>query len=229
MKKIISLIFIINSAFTFTNEIPTISVTGNGIVSGKPDTFTLIANVETSDKDSQSAIDQNTTIVNNAIKLLKKSGLKDNNLKTENYTLNYRADYNNTNNKNVNEMKYFVRNQITISSNDLNSASKVLTALNKGGVTNIGEINFFIANRKELENEAYKLAYNDAKSKANVIAEIDGFKISPKTIDLSYNTPRSIPFMSESSFKSDSNPVPITVPNNLEVNASLNITFYMNK
>ncbi|MGL5961133.1 MAG: SIMPL domain-containing protein, partial [Cetobacterium sp.] len=184
MKKIIGLIFIINSAFAFTNEIPTISVTGNGIVSGKPDTFTLVATVETSDKDSQSAIDKNTSIVNNAIKLLKKNGLKDNNLKTENYTLNYRTDYNNTNNKNMNEMKYFVKNQITISSNDLNSASKVLTALNKGGVTNIGEINFFIANRKELENEAYKLAYNDAKSKANVIAEIDGFKISPKTIDL---------------------------------------------
>ncbi|MGL5089184.1 MAG: SIMPL domain-containing protein [Fusobacteriaceae bacterium] len=226
MKKLITSIFIISSSLIFANETPTISVMGSGVVSGKPDTFSLIASVETSNLISQNAIDENTEIVNNAIKLLKKNGLKDINLKTENYTLNYRTDYNSNNNKIQNEMKYFVRNQITITSNDLKSASKVLTALNSGGVTNIGEINFFISNRKELENEAYKLAYEDAKSKANLIAKIDGFNITPKNIDLSYSMPRAIPFMVNSSFKSDS-ALPITVPSNLEVNANLNVTFYM--
>ncbi|MGL5000267.1 MAG: SIMPL domain-containing protein [Cetobacterium sp.] len=228
MKKIMTSIFMLSSALIFTNEIPTISVVGNGVVSGKPDTFTLVGTVETSHSISQNAIDENTEIVNNAIKLLKKSGLKDSNLKTENYTLNYRTDYN-SNNKTTNEMKYFVRNQITITSNDLKSAGKVLTALNTGGVSNIGEINFFIANRKELENEAYKLAYEDAKSKANLIAKMENFNISPKNIDLNYSMPRAIPFMTNSSFKSDSAPIPVTVPNNLEVSANLNVIFYMQK
>ncbi|MGL5645433.1 SIMPL domain-containing protein, partial [Cetobacterium sp.] len=175
MKKTIGTLFLLTSAFSLANETPTISVTGTGTVSGKPDTFSIIATVETTNKNSQTAISENTDIVNKAIALLKKSGLKENNIKTENYSLNYRNDYN----VKDGEMKYFVRNQILITSNDLDKAGTVLTALNNGGVNNIGEINFFIADRKELEDKAYKLAYENAKYKAALIAGIDDFKVSP--------------------------------------------------
>ncbi|MGL5544535.1 MAG: SIMPL domain-containing protein [Cetobacterium sp.] len=226
MKKIIASIFILGSSFTFGNESPTISVTGTGTISGKPDTFSLIATVETSNKESGVAIDENTKIIKDTINLLKKTGLKDNNLKTENYTLNYRVDYNNSNNSN-NEMKYFARNQITITSSDLGKASTILTALNKGGVNNIGEINFYIADRKELEDMAYKLAYSDAKYKAALIANLENLKVRPKNIDLSFTSPRPLPFMLDSAFKGDTAPIPVTIPSNIEVTASLNATFYM--
>ncbi|MGL5639425.1 MAG: SIMPL domain-containing protein [Cetobacterium sp.] len=228
MKKIVTSIFILASSIGFANDTPTISVTGTGTVSGKPDTFSLIATVETSDKESESAITQNTTIINNTVKLLKKAGLKDSNLKTENYTLNYRTDYNTNNNSNS-DMKYFVRNQITITSSDLKNAGDILTALNKGGVNNIGEVNFYIADRKELENKAYKLAYEDAKSKASLIANLENLNVTPKNIDLNFNSPRTLPFMLNGSFKGDSAPIPVTVPSNIEVTASLNVTFYMEK
>lgn len=223
MKKTITSLFILTSAFSLANDTPTISVTGTGTVSGNPDTFSIIATVETINKNSQTAIDENSDIVNKTMDLLTKTGLKENNIKTENYSLNYRNDYN----VKDGEMKYFVRNQILITSNDLEKASTVLTALNNGGVNNIEEVNFFIANRNELEDKAYKLAYENAKYKANLIASIDGFKISPKNIDLNYSMPRAIPFMLNSASKADSAPVPLTVPNSIDVTASMNVIFYM--
>lgn len=225
MKKTIGTLFLLTSAFSLANETPTISVTGTGTVSGKPDTFSIIATVETTNKNSQTAISENTDIVNKAIGLLKKSGLKENNIKTENYSLNYRNDYN----VKDGEMKYFVKNQILITSNDLDKAGTVLTALNNGGVNNIGEINFFIADRKELEDKAYKLAYENAKYKASLIAGIDDFKVSPKNIDLNYSMPRPISFMLNSAAKADDTPIPLTVPNDVDVTASMNVIFYMEK
>lgn len=225
MKKTIGTLFLLTSAFSLANETPTISVTGTGTVSGKPDTFSIIATVETTNKNSQTAISENTDIVNKAIGLLKKSGLKENNIKTENYSLNYRNDYN----VKDGEMKYFVRNQILITSNDLDKAGTVLTALNNGGVNNIGEINFFIADRKELEDKAYKLAYENAKYKAALIAGIDDFKVSPKNIDLNYSMPRPISFMLNPAAKADDTPIPLTVPNDVDVTASMNVIFYMEK
>ena len=225
MKKTIGTLFLLTSAFSLANETPTISVTGTGTVSGKPDTFSIIATVETTNKNSQTAISENTDIVNKAIGLLKKSGLKENNIKTENYSLNYRNDYN----VKDGEMKYFVKNQILITSNDLDKAGIVLTALNNGGVNNIGEINFFIADRKELEDKAYKLAYENAKYKASLIAGIDDFKVSPKNIDLNYSMPRPISFMLNSAAKADDTPIPLTVPNDVDVTASMNVIFYMEK
>lgn len=225
MKKTFGTLFLLTSALTLANETPTISVTGTGSISGKPDTFNIVATVETINTNSQTAINENTTIINNAINLLKKTGLKESNIKTENYSLNYRNDYN----VKDGEMKYFVRNQIMITSNDLDKAGTVLTALNNGGVNNIGEINFFIADRKELEDKAYKLAYENAKAKASLIAGIDNFKISPKNIDLNYSMPRPISFMLNTSAKADDTPIPLTVPNDVDVTASMNVVFYMEK
>lgn len=225
MKKLFGTLFILTSAIALSNETPTISVTGTGSVSGKPDTFNIVATVETINKNSQTAINENTTIINNAMELLKKAGLKESDIKTENYSLNYRNDYN----AKDSEMKYYVRNQLMITSKDLEKAGTVLTALNNGGVNNIGEINFFIADRKELEDKAYKLAYENAKAKASLIAEIDNFKISPKNIDLNYSMPRPISFMLNSAVKADDAPIPLTVPNDVDVTASMNVVFYMEK
>lgn len=225
MKKLFGTLFILTSAIALSNETPTISVTGTGSVSGKPDTFNIVATVETINKNSQIAINENTTIINNAMELLKKAGLKESDIKTENYSLNYRNDYN----AKDSEMKYYVRNQLMITSKDLEKAGTVLTALNNGGVNNIGEINFFIADRKELEDKAYKLAYENAKAKASLIAEIDNFKISPKNIDLNYSMPRPISFMLNSAVKADDAPIPLTVPNDVDVTASMNVVFYMEK
>lgn len=225
MKKTIGTLLLLTSAFTLADETPTISVTGTGTVSGKPDTFSIVATVETANKNSQTAISENVNIVNKAIDLLKQNGLKENNIKTENYSLNYRNDYN----VKDGEMKYFVRNQILITSNDLEKAGIVLTALNNGGVNNIGEISFFIADKKELEDKAYKLAYENAKYKASLIARMDNFKISPKNINLNYSIPRPIPFMLNSSLKADDTPIPLTVPNDIDITASMNVIFYMKK
>ena len=67
MKKTIGTLLLLTSAFTLADETPTISVTGTGTVSGKPDTFSIVATVETANKNSQTAISENVNIFNKAI------------------------------------------------------------------------------------------------------------------------------------------------------------------
>ncbi|WP_297597533.1 SIMPL domain-containing protein [uncultured Cetobacterium sp.] len=225
MKKTIGVISVLLSTICLGNDTPTIAVTGSGTVTGKPDMLSIIASVETTNPNSEKAISENTNIINNAIKLLKKEGLKDKNIKTENYSLNFRNDYNTK----ENEMKYFVKNQIIITSDDLENTGKILTALNNGGVNNIGEVNFYIADRKELEDKAYVLAYEDAKSKAQLIAGIDKFSITPKDINLNFSTPRPLGYVFASNAKMGDATIPVTIPNNIDVTASMNVIFYMEK
>ena len=93
MKKTIGTLLLLTSAFTLADETPTISVTGTGTVSGKPDTFSIVATVETANKNSQTAISENVNIVNKAIDLLKQNGLKENNIKNVKITGSQRISF----------------------------------------------------------------------------------------------------------------------------------------
>lgn len=223
MKKTIGALTILVSTLALGKDIPTITVNGTGTISAKPDTMSIIASIETKDTDSQKAVSKNNSIVKKAIELLKKDGLKESEIQTENYNLNYRKDYNSKSD----QMNYFVKNQIVITTKDLDKAGEFLSTLNKSGVNNINNVNFFISNKKELENKAYKLAYKDAKKKAELIASIDDFTISPKYIDLGYSAPRPYPVMNMTRFNDSA--VPVSIPNNIDVTTNINATFYMNK
>lgn len=223
MKKTIGTFAVLISSLALGKDIPTIAVNGVGSISAKPDTMSIIANVETKNTNSQKAVEENNTIVKKAIELLKKDGLTDSNIKIENYNLNYRKDYNSKSD----EMNYFVNNQIIITTKNLEKAGELLGVLNNSGVSNINNVNFFISNKKELENKAYKLAYTDAKNKAKLIAKMDDFKISPKYIDLGYSNPRPYPVFNMT--RANSSDVPVTIPESISVTANINATFYMKK
>ncbi|WP_297406360.1 SIMPL domain-containing protein, partial [uncultured Cetobacterium sp.] len=77
MKKTIGTFAVLISSLALGKDIPTIAVNGIGSISAKPDTMSIIANVETKNTNSQKAVEENNTIVKNAIELLKKDGLTD--------------------------------------------------------------------------------------------------------------------------------------------------------
>lgn len=224
MKKIIIISSFLMSTFALANDTPTITVSANGTISIKPDTVSIIATVETINEKSDVAVNENISIIDKTTKLIKNLGINEKDIKTENYTLNYRENYNSKSN----EMKYYAKNQIFITTNDLEKTSQILSALNEGGVNNIGTVNFYASNKEKFENEAYKLAYENAKEKAQLIASIDNFKISPKSIDLN-PTPSLLPFMYGANTRAESLAIPITIPNNIDITTSINVTFYMEK
>lgn len=221
MKRIVTL-FLVLSTFVFAeNTTPVISATGRGVVSVKPDTLRILAVVETSDTNSKVAIEKNNEIINRTLSLLKSVGVTKNEIKVQNYSLNYRNDYVQKDVK-----KYFVSNEILISSKSLNKVDKILGALNQGGVTNIGTTEFTIENRKNYEEKAYQLAYQEAKDKAKAIAKLENKTITPKEISLNYSSPR---VLTNAMVKQD-NPissVPVTVPSNLEITADVSASFYL--
>lgn len=221
MKKFM-MMFLILSTFAFGEDTtPIVSAMGRGVVSVKPDTVKILATVETSDSVSKVAIEKNNEIINRTLNLLKRVGVSKNEIKVQNYSLNYRNDYIKKDGK-----KYFVTNEISISSKNLNKVDKILGALNQGGVTNIGRTEFTLENRKNYEEKAYQLAYQEAKEKARAIAKMENKSITPKEINLNYSSPR---VLTNAMFKQEdaTSSVPVTVPSNLEITADVNASFYL--
>lgn len=216
--------FLMVSALSFADEIPTINVMGNGSVFTKPTKVKILATIETSDTDSNVANEKNKTIVSKTVDSLKKLGLKESDIKIENYSLNLRTSF--LENKEKKKL-FYTMNQISISTEEISKTSDFLDTLNKSGVTNINNIEFLVDNRKDLENKAYQLAYENAKEKATNIANLENLKISPKEINLISYPVRPILYKTNST--QGESGVPITIPENIEISTNINATFYMFK
>lgn len=224
MKKNFFIFFLLLSSLSFSKE-AIISVMGKGSVKEKPDTFEVIAVVETQGKDSKVVIDENTKIVNSTLDNLFKQGLNKDEIKVTDYTLDQRRDY--TDNK---ELKYFASNYILIKTDKITEAGKILQTLNESSVQNIRNVSFSISNTKELEKKAYQLAYNDAKEKAMAVAELEKLTVSPKDINFEYTHSVSPQMLKQLSVAdSNSNSVPITIAENVEISATVRATFYLQK
>jgi uncharacterized protein YggE len=76
------------------------------------------------------------------------------------------------------EGRYFVvENTVNVTVRDLTSLGAVLTAVVEAGANNIYGINFNVEDREAAVAEARKLAIEDAKAKAQAIAEESGVEL----------------------------------------------------
>lgn len=223
MKKNL-LFFLLISTTTFSDDTPIISVMGTGKILAKPNTVRILATVETNDTNSAVANKKNETIINEAIRSLKILGLKNSNIKIENYSLQLRPVFQDS--KKIKDL-FYVTNKIVILSNEVDKVSQFLETLNNSKVTSISNVEFLINNKKELEDKSYQLAYINAKEKASNIASLENLKLYPKEINL-ISYPIN-PILYKTNPIKNNNRVPITTPDTIEIVSNVEATFYMFK
>ncbi|MBP6856233.1 MAG: SIMPL domain-containing protein [Candidatus Pacebacteria bacterium] len=164
-------------------EQSTISVTGEGEVFAVPDTAEISFSVRNDAKvlaDAQKVVSDK---VAQTLKLLKDLGIEEKNIKTQSYTSYPKYDYGNTE---VVCMAigcptprpgtpvivgYEVSQMITVKITDTENVSSVLEGLAKIGVSDMNGPNFTIGDEDGLNAQARKLAIDDAKEKAKVLAK----------------------------------------------------------
>ena len=160
--------FMTTKAFAEEAKIPTLSVSGEGIIEAAPDRAAISIGVVTQDKDATRAQSANAKAAQDVINAIVALGVDRKYINTSDYSFRptYRQD---TNHQNVLN-GYEVRNTVHVMLDNLDLVGKVIdTALNHGA-NNIDSLDFGIKNRKKLQDEALVLAIRDARQRADLVA-----------------------------------------------------------
>lgn len=164
------------------NAIPrTISVNGEGEISGKPDQARLSAGVLTEAPTASAALAANTTAMNRVFTTLRTLGIPDAKIQTANFSVQpqyppFRPDGTQPRNTIVG---YQVSNQVSVTVDDLAKLGPALDALVTSGANQLGGVAFSIANPKPLAERARAAAVTDAIAKARTLAAAAGVNLGP--------------------------------------------------
>lgn len=237
MKKIITILLLISSAClakdvenTEEKSIPTISVKGNGVLSVAPDILKIDSVVRTMDTNLQRGSLSHKNRVNTILEKLENKGVLKKNISVQNYSVNL-----------INDIKdkkkitnYNISTELVINFDDIKKASEIVDILIENGITDIRNVEFSIKNKKEFEEQSYRLAYEDAKLKANYIAKMENAILTPKEIHLNNNfrTPLMFKSILNNNFKDINNAqqdLQLTIPTNIEISTNVDVVFYLDK
>lgn len=225
MKKILILLFF-TLCFSSYGEKPSITVQGNSKIEVAPDTVTIRAMAETIDTDLSKAVNSNNKIIRETREALIEKGLKEGDIYTASYTVSHKVEK--LSKTSPGKRKYFVRNQIVITSKDIKKTGSMISTLEKAGINNIQNLNFSSSKRKDFEKKVMVLAYKDAKEKAQAIASLEGCSITPMYINTNIYMPRNGNYMVQTEALSKS-AAPIYSPKTVDIAGSVNATFQLKK
>ena len=151
---------------------PKITVSGEAVVSVKPDKVVITLGIETSDKDISNSKAQNNEILQRTIARLKEIGVPEKEMQTDNLSIEPRWRHSN----HENFIGYFVRNTLVVTITDVDTVEAVITGALKSGVNYIHNVDFQTTDFREHREQARVLALKEARDKADKMAAVLGQK-----------------------------------------------------
>lgn len=161
-----------------------INVVGEGEVIARPDIGSFSFGVQAQAPDAATAQAESAQSLNAILAFLRESGVAENDIKTENYSLNPRYRW---------EERacvggicpggqqildgYEVSQQVTVKVRDLDQSGALISGAGERGATNVSSLAFTIDDPANLETEARSMAIADAKAQAEQLAEDLGVTI----------------------------------------------------
>jgi uncharacterized protein YggE len=149
---------------------PTISVTGSGDASAKPDIVDIQFGVEAVSSDPAEAVSQNSGQMNAVMDVLHSLKIADADIQTVNYSMWVEVIYD-TNGQPTGEQRYHVSNQVNVRLHDLTQTGALLEKVIGAGVNNVAGITFGVADTTGLAQTAMDAALANARQKAERMAE----------------------------------------------------------
>lgn len=154
----------------------TMSVSGQAKVNVSPDIAYVTLGVITENADAKAAQKANAAAMDKVIIAIKASGVKNEDIKTVNYTIYPKYDY--SEKTGVSSIVgYSVNNSVSVTVRDLSKTGNIIDAAADSGVNVSSSINFDLSNYEEYYNEALKNAVLAAKKKATTMSEALGVKL----------------------------------------------------
>jgi len=154
----------------------TIEVKGEGKIDVKPDIALITFSVIRESRDIAKAQEENTQTMNDIIENLINLGVKKSDLKTTNYSIYPRYEYNRETGKQT-LAGYEVRQNLEVKIRDFNEIGKTIQESTDLGANQMGGLNFTIDDQTKAKSDARAKAIADAKSKAKILAKQLGIKL----------------------------------------------------
>lgn len=177
MKKWISLILAVTLALTASLALADteISVTGTGEIRISADTAVISLGVSSRDTDVLKAQQQVNTSIAAIRKALMAQGVKEENITTDFMNIYAVYDYQNDQER---LSAYNANSTLAIKVTDMEMVGNLIDVAFAAGANTLNGISFSASDTKEAKAEAMKKAVADAHSKANILAEASGLRIT---------------------------------------------------
>lgn len=194
-------------------------ITGHGEVLAAPDTAIVTSGVTSQGTTAKEALDANNADMKKLIDTLKAAGIEALDIQTSGFSVSPNYVYSDARDQNGYQLPpkivgYTVYNGVTVVVRDLASLGAVLDQAVTVGANQISGVSFSVDDPKELYNEARKLAFADAREKAELYAEAAGVELGALALisELTgYNQP-PMPYMVKAEAASmDRGMVPVEV------------------
>lgn len=178
-------------------EKKTITISAEGKLTASPDIASLILSAITENKDPKKAENENSEKVNAIIDFVKSLGVKSDDIKTINYSLNpkyyYPYDYPRIPCPLESEVVspkpfscppkfpliigYELSQSVSLKIRDFKIIGDIISGAIESGANQVGNISFSIEDPDKLKNEAKKMAIESAKEKAKELAKTAGVRL----------------------------------------------------
>lgn len=206
-----------------------LTVTGNALISAAPDLLQVILGVETSDLSAEKAARENAVLMEKALEALRDLGLTEEEISTGGYNI---YSYSQTININTPQetlvTRYRVQNKIIIRTSRLDQAGQIVDTAVKAGVNQVQGVRFDLVDKQELKLQALKNALQQAREKAEAIAESAGVALKGIiSISEDYGTyapmQDTIVLRAESLAKGGETSI---MPGDIEISANVTVLFW---
>lgn len=177
MKKLFTLLLALSLLLTAASAMAetTISVNGTGEVRVSADTAIISLGVNSRDKDVLKAQKQVNETIASIRTALAANGVDEENIITELINIYAIYDYQNGQEEVV---SYNAGTNLAIKATDMESVGALIDAAFAAGANTLNGVSFSASDTTEAENEAIRKAVEDAKRKAEVMAQAAGLNIS---------------------------------------------------
>jgi len=150
---------------------PSISVSGEAMVSATPDQAEIEAGATTDAKTAREAAEANNVAMNKLLSALKAANIDAKDIQTSRLSL--QPQYAPSRSPPI-VTGYRASNQVSVQLHDIAKIGSTIDTLVSAGATDIGGINFTVSNASKLLDDARTQAIADARRKAEIYAKAAG-------------------------------------------------------
>jgi hypothetical protein len=202
-------------------------VNGIGEVTGTPDTLTMQFGVSVRRDSVSEAVARAASVADKMIEALKSNGVAEEDIQTANYSVYPQYDWTGETQKLVG---YQVNNSVIAKIRDLDNAGTVIDAVTAAGgdEATVNGVSFSIEDNDALIEAAREAAWNNAKAKAQQLADLAGVTLgAPTAINETYApSPQPYDYRGDVFAAEDGGGVPTPIaPGEQTVAVSLSIQF----
>jgi uncharacterized protein YggE len=149
-----------------------VTMTGYGSIQSAPDRAWITVGVEKRDPTTKIAQEQTALATDHILQRLKSLGIPAGAIRTSSFNVTQDWEFQPNNRRNL--RGYIVSNQMEIKVDDVAKISAVIDGAIDAGANIVHGIRWDLKNRDALEQDALKLAFEDARRRAQVIASASG-------------------------------------------------------